>query len=150
MSLVDLCASSLVSLQLDFFGRQAYLELAIPFHSNFCFFLSVCKLVCQSVCQFVVSLFGFWLVDKFICLFICLFVCLFVCRFLCMHVFFCFVLRRKERSNKIVMRGDVERRSHKLLLFTLGKVVSLLFPLSTQQYLKWVRDVKTAKELLVA
>ena len=30
MSLVDLYASSLVSLQSDFFGRQAYLELAIP------------------------------------------------------------------------------------------------------------------------
>ena len=68
-----------------------------------------------------------------------------------MHVFFCcFFLRPKERSKKNVMRGDVERRSQKLLLFTLGKVVSLLFPMSTQQYLKWVRDVKTAKELLVA
>ena len=30
MSLVDVYASLLVSLQSDFFGRQAYLELAIP------------------------------------------------------------------------------------------------------------------------
>jgi len=36
------------------------------------------------------------------------------------------------------------------LLFPLGKGVSLYLPLSTQQYLNWVWDAKTAKELLVA
>ena len=37
-----------------------------------------------------------------------------------------------------------------LLLFILGKDDLLLFPLSTQQYLKWEWDAKTVKKLLVA
>ena len=73
---------------------------------------------------------------------------------------FCMIIRKNIEYLGAAWPNGLGRRAHgwkvvgsipsQVALCILGKDTLPLFSLSAQQYLKWARDAKTAKELLVA